>query len=98
MTIRTFSLGAVTALIAGTAGAQSINPGDVQLALKAGVEPGAYSTSQLFRLLEAQRENRTGQINFILRDDNDMVTQMSDSMPAREPTASFGSNINADMY
>lgn len=98
MTIRTFTIAAVAVLVAGAASAQSINPGDVQLALKAGVEPGAYSTSDLTRLLEAQRENRTGQINFILRGDNDIATRMSISMPASKPTASFGTNVHSNMY
>ena len=98
MTIRTLTLAAVAALVAGAAGAQSINPGDVQLALTAGVEPGAYSRSDLTRLLDAQRENRTGQINFILRGENDVATRMSVSMPAGKPTASFGTNVHSDMY
>lgn len=98
MTFRTLTLAAVAALVTGTASAQMINPGDVQLSLKAGVEPGVYSTSQLVRLLEAQRENRTAEIDFILREANETATRMSTAMPAGESTDSFGSGINSMNY
>ncbi len=98
MTIRTFICAAAAALVAGTAGAETIDPGDIQLALKAGVEPGVYSTSELNRLLEAQQENRTGQIDFILRKTNEVATRMATGMPSGKPTASFGSNIHSDKY
>lgn len=98
MTIRTLTLAAVTALVAGAAGAQAVNPGDIQLALKAGVQPGAYSTAQLIRLLDAQHENQTARIDFILRETNDAATRMDVSMPADRSTATFGSNVNSENH
>jgi hypothetical protein len=51
----------IAATLSGAAFAASavpgINPGDVQLALSAGVEPGAYSRSELLNILEAKRNN-----------------------------------------
>jgi len=79
MSIRILALAAAAVITAGSASAQSVSAGDVQLALKAGVEPGAYSTSQLIRLIDAQRENRTGQINFILN-------ERDECQPATHPT------------
>ncbi|MGB5559223.1 MAG: hypothetical protein WBN04_14575 [Paracoccaceae bacterium] len=98
MSIRILALAAASALVAGTASAQTASPGDLQLALQAGVQPGAYSTSQLIRLLEAQRDNETNRINFILNERDDMTTRLSTDMPAAQPTPSFGTGVNSDKF
>jgi hypothetical protein len=48
----------------------SVSAGDVQLARIAGVEPGLYSTAELSRLIDAQRNDRSDEVNFILSGEN----------------------------
>ena len=43
----------------------SLSAGDVQLSRIAGVEPGLYSTSELVRLIDAQRDNDSELVRFI---------------------------------
>ncbi len=43
----------------------SLSAGDEQLSRIAGVEPGLYSTSELIRLIDAQRDNDGEQVKFI---------------------------------
>lgn len=43
----------------------SLSAGDVQLSRLAGVEPGLYSTSELVRLIDAQRDNDSDLVRFI---------------------------------
>ena len=57
---------ALLSLTAGAALAQGVGQGDAQLAASAGVQPGLYSTSQLVRLIEAQRANQDNEVNWIL--------------------------------
>ena len=95
MKLRILTLAAVTAL-AGTIGAQAANPGNTQLALKAGVEPGTYTTSQLVRLIQAQQTNGDGRVEFILNQTNEMPTRGDTfSSPAR-PTATFGTGVHSE--
>ncbi len=75
MSIRIITAAAAIAMIAGTAGAQSVNLGDAQLARSAGVEPGVYSTSQLTQIIEAQEENDPWTVAFIKRQANDTATR-----------------------
>lgn len=48
----------------------SLSAGDVQLSRIAGVEPGLYTTSELVRLIDAQRDNNTEVVDFILSGTN----------------------------
>ena len=43
----------------------TLSAGDVQLSRIAGVEPGLYSTSELVRLIDAQRDNDSELVRFI---------------------------------
>lgn len=43
---------------------------DAQLAALAGVEPGVYSTNELQRLIDAERNNDSETVNFILSGEN----------------------------
>ena len=88
----------VAAVAAGSASAQPVNAGDVQLALQAGVEPGAYSTSQLSRIIEAQSENRTNQVSYVLNEADEGATYMSTSSVPSNPTPTFGTGVNSDNY
>ena len=101
MSIRSFTLAAATAFVATASAAQLASAGDAQLALKVGVEPGAYSTSQLIRLLEAQRDNDTNRVNFILNQRDETATR-SYSVPfgsaPSESTSTFGTGVNSDKY
>lgn len=54
------------AALALTAGIAAANPGVDQLAATAGVAPGALTQAQLIQLVEAQRENDTFTVDFIL--------------------------------
>ena len=101
MTNRIASLAAaalVAAVAAGSASAQPVNAGDVQLALQAGVEPGAYTTAQLSRIIELQSENRTNQVNFILNETKYGSTSLSTSSAPSNPTPTFGTGVNSDNY
>ena len=98
MSIRILALAAVASLVAVSANAQSVSGADVQLALTAGVEPGAYSTNQLSRLIEAESEGRTGQVNFILNQAKDGPTYFSTSSTPSNPTPTFGTGVNAGNY
>lgn len=63
--------GAASASSWGQSGAYAqLNPGDVQLAYSAGVEPGAYTRSEMIQIIEAKRENETGQVAYILSGEN----------------------------
>lgn len=55
----------VVMLASGAAIAQSVSPGDVQLAASAGVEPGVYTTAQMIQIAEARREGDTTQLAFV---------------------------------
>lgn len=57
----------------------SVNPGDVQLARIAGVEPGDYSRSELIALIDAQRENDTSAVNYYLSGANRASATGNDS-------------------
>ena len=61
--------GAVQYYLSGanrTSAAGNDSAGAVQLALTAGVEPGAYSVPELIQIIDAKRENDTELLNFIL--------------------------------
>lgn len=64
LTVSTLTL--VAALAGGAALAQSVSPGVAQLAASAGVSAEGFTTNQLIRLLDAQRENDRKTIAFIL--------------------------------
>lgn len=92
MKLRILTLAAVTAL-AGTVGVQAANS---QLALQAGVEPGAYTTAELSRILQAKQTNGDGRVEFILNQTNEMPTRGDTfSSPAR-PTATFGTGVHSE--
>jgi hypothetical protein len=77
MSFKTVTTAVVLVLAAGAASAQSINPGDAQLAAAAGVEPGVYSRAQLIELLDAQQEGDSAKIAFILSQGNADVGRAS---------------------
>lgn len=62
-------------IVSGAALAQSVSPGDVQLAASAGVEPGAYTTSQMIQIIEARREGDTTQLAFVLSQPSSVITR-----------------------
>lgn len=66
MSIKTLSTAVAFALVAGAAAAQTVSPGDAQLAALAGVEPGVYSRAQLIQLNEARRDGDANRVRFIL--------------------------------
>lgn len=76
LTLSTLAL--ATALSAGVASAQSVNPGVAQLAASAGVSPYAFTQSQLIRLVDAQRNNDAEEIAFILSQSSDNQVARSD--------------------
>lgn len=55
-----------TAALALTAGLASANPGIDQLAAAAGVSADGFTQTQLVQLLDAQRDNDTQRVQFIL--------------------------------
>lgn len=55
---------ALTATLPAFAG--GINPGLVQEAYLAGVQPGVYTAAELNRIQEAQRENDREELHFVL--------------------------------
>ena len=76
--MRKFTISALAlaaALTGGAAIAQSVSPGAVQLANIAGVEPGLYTNAQLIRLIDAQRNDDTNTIRFILSQGTSDVTR-----------------------
>jgi len=54
------------AALALTAGIAAANPGTQQLAASAGVSATDYTQAQLIQLLEAQRDNDTARVRFIM--------------------------------
>lgn len=54
------------AALALTTGLASANPGVDQLAAAAGVSPNGFTQAQLIQLLDAQRDNDTQRVQFIL--------------------------------
>lgn len=54
------------ALLTGVASAQSINAGHAQLAAEAHVDPAAYTSAQIYNLIQARREGDVQTANFIL--------------------------------
>jgi hypothetical protein len=66
MFIKTAATALTVMLLAGTAFAQSVSPGDAQLAAIAGVPAGALSTPDLVNLINAQDQNDEDTVKFIL--------------------------------
>ncbi len=62
-------------VVSGAAFAQSVSPGDVQLAASAGVEPGVYTTAQMIQVIEARREGDTTQLAFVLSQPSPVITR-----------------------
>lgn len=62
------------AALSGAANASSTvvaaGPGDVQLALSAGVQPGQYSRAELITILQAKSDGDTNKLNFYLSGTN----------------------------
>ncbi len=75
------------AAIAGAANASSTlvatGPGDAQLALSAGVQPGQYSRSELLNIIAAQRENDQRAVNFYLSGANRSEGQVAPEVLAQ---------------
>lgn len=73
--IRKFATSAlILAALAGAASASSVQPslnaGDVQLALSAGVEPGRYSRAELINITEARQNGDTARLDYFLSGTN----------------------------
>ncbi len=62
----TLFLSTLAAVAFGAFAANAVSPGLSQLAVQAGVEPGAYTASELARLIEAKRDNDAELVRFIL--------------------------------
>lgn len=63
--------GAASASSWGQSGAYAhLNPGDVQLAYSAGVEPGAYTRAEMIQIIDAKQEGETTRVNYILSGEN----------------------------
>ena len=84
LTLSTIAL--ATALSAGVASAQSVNPGVAQLAAEAGVPAGALSTNDLYRLIEAQRSNDDATVRFLL-----------DRVAGSTNVSTMGANVSNDV-
>lgn len=71
----------VAAALSGAANASSAvvatGPGDVQLALAAGVEPGKYTRSELVNILDAQSDGDVSRLAFYLSGENRAQGQVS---------------------
>jgi hypothetical protein len=75
--MRTLTLSAIalaTALTAGMAVAQPVNPGVAQLAAEAGVSPMGYTQNQLILLINAQRNSDDDEIAFLKAQANKSMT------------------------
>lgn len=62
-------------LASGASFAQSVSPGNAQLAASAGVEPGVYTTAQMIQIIEARREGDTRQLAFLLAQSSPVATR-----------------------
>ena len=62
-------------LASSAAFSQSISPADVQLAARAGVEPGLYTTAQMIQIIEARRDGDMRQVAFVLSQSNSVATR-----------------------
>ena len=62
-------------LASGASFAQSVSPGNVQLAASAGVEPGVYTTAQMIQIIEARREGDARQLAFLLSQSSPVATR-----------------------
>lgn len=69
------------AALSGAANASSTvvaaGPGDVQLSLSAGVQPGQFSRAELLNILEARRDNDAQKLNFYLSGANRAQSEAS---------------------
>ncbi len=74
-------------VVSGAAFAQSVSPGDVQLAASAGVEPGVYTTAQMIQVIEARREGDEAQVAFVLSKPSPVITRAD--FTAAIPSAVF---------
>jgi hypothetical protein len=96
--MRAFTLSALalaTALSAGVASAQSINPGIAQLAAAAGVSADGLTADQLIRLTNAQRANDTDEVNFILSERNGVSASTMGSV-ANAGTAQLAAGLGVN--
>lgn len=87
--------GAVQYYLSGanrTSAAGNDSSGAVQLALTAGVEPGAYSVPELIQIIDAKRENDTELLNFILSGANRQGEREGVSPGKAQLAASLGLN------
>lgn len=78
----------LSVLAAGSA-ASAVTPGEAQLAAAVGVEPGAYSASELARLETFQRENDAQGIEVILSRSNAAVAN-TDTVGLRQFALTLG--------
>lgn len=85
MLIRTYAASVALIALSSASFAQSINPGVAQLALEAGVAPGAYTQAQLIELHDAQRDNDANAVAYILSQGANAgnTTLSSSSQPAQ---------------
>lgn len=90
----------ILATLSGAALAASaqpgVNAGDVQLALTAGVEPGAYSRAELINIIEAKRENDATRLNYFLSGANRAADSVTSSAGLDQLAASAG--VEAGKY
>lgn len=66
------------AAVALSAGVAFANPGIAQLAAEAGVSPNGYTQNQLIQLLDAQRDNDTARVQFIMSQAGQSAVTRSD--------------------
>jgi hypothetical protein len=73
-------IGAVVAVLAsGPAFSQSVSVGDAQLAARAGVRPGDYTTAQMIQIINARQENDAAVLAYRLSQSKFDVTRSSNS-------------------
>ncbi len=73
----TLAIAALSGVANASSPAVATGPGDVQLALSAGVEPGQFTRSELLNILDARSENDTTKLNFYLTGENRVQGQPS---------------------
>lgn len=70
LTASALMLVALTGAAAAASAQPGATPGDVQLALSAGVEPGKYTRAEMINIADARAEGDTARLNFFLSGDN----------------------------
>ena len=76
----------------------TVSAGDAQLARIAGVEPGLYTTAELVRLIDAQRDNDNEEVDFILSGTNRATETPSSVVSPGKAQLAAGLGLNPADY